>query len=354
MTDEYLGGGVMLSDDRGNEEEWLAFRRTGIGGSDAPVLMGLDPTNGPLSLYVDKMGLELDVDNTPHEAAYWGRTLEAIVAEEFALRSGLRIAKPDRVFRHREHPWMLGTVDRLVYDPKHPRYEGVFEVPGGILEVKTTSVRREHLWEDGVPPVPYAQLQHYLAVTGLGNGFVAVLIGGQQFRWYEVPRNEAYIVELIEREEKFWQYIERQEPPPIDGTDAATAIVNRRYSEAIAEASVDVDDEVATLVQRLHEVKIGGKSFEKEQAEIENRIKVALGHAEYGVHRGQVIVTWKQSESHRVDTSRLKRELPEVATEYTKVTRSRTLRLPGRVASGEVPEHIENVEHDVAHELVEG
>src|SRR5262249_26782935 len=41
-------------------EEWLAWRRTGIGGSDAPVIMGLSPYRGLLSLYVDKKDLGLD------------------------------------------------------------------------------------------------------------------------------------------------------------------------------------------------------------------------------------------------------------------------------------------------------
>ena len=36
--------------------QWLQARRRGIGGSDAPALMGASPWATPLSVYADKMG----------------------------------------------------------------------------------------------------------------------------------------------------------------------------------------------------------------------------------------------------------------------------------------------------------
>ena len=61
--------------------EWLGERRKGIGGSDAPVIAGVNPYRSLMDLWLDKTGeYSEDIDN---EAMYWGRTLEDVVAREF-------------------------------------------------------------------------------------------------------------------------------------------------------------------------------------------------------------------------------------------------------------------------------
>ena len=37
-------------------DEWLALRRTGIGGSDAGAIMGVSPYKGAFSVWADKHG----------------------------------------------------------------------------------------------------------------------------------------------------------------------------------------------------------------------------------------------------------------------------------------------------------
>ena len=39
-----------------SHEEWLELRRTGIGGSDAPTIVGVNPYNSRYALYLDKIG----------------------------------------------------------------------------------------------------------------------------------------------------------------------------------------------------------------------------------------------------------------------------------------------------------
>ncbi len=40
-----------------SEEEWLEFRRRGIGGSDAAAVMGISPFRTARDLYYDKLGI---------------------------------------------------------------------------------------------------------------------------------------------------------------------------------------------------------------------------------------------------------------------------------------------------------
>lgn len=39
-----------------SHEEWLSFRKTGIGGSDAPTVVGVNPYNSRYALWADKRG----------------------------------------------------------------------------------------------------------------------------------------------------------------------------------------------------------------------------------------------------------------------------------------------------------
>jgi predicted phage-related endonuclease len=59
-------------------EDWLEYRRAGIGGSDASVVCGVNRYKSPIELFMEKTGI------FPHteagEAAYWGQQLEAALS----------------------------------------------------------------------------------------------------------------------------------------------------------------------------------------------------------------------------------------------------------------------------------
>ena len=58
-------------------DEWLGWRKKGIGGSDASVVCGINRYRSPIELWMDK------TNQIPYqeagEAAYWGTQLEALV-----------------------------------------------------------------------------------------------------------------------------------------------------------------------------------------------------------------------------------------------------------------------------------
>ena len=61
--------------------EWLEHRKTGIGGSDAGAIMGVNKYVTPLDLYNDKLGL-VEKDLSDNQAVYFGNVLEDVVAQE--------------------------------------------------------------------------------------------------------------------------------------------------------------------------------------------------------------------------------------------------------------------------------
>lgn len=70
-------------------EDWLEYRKQGIGGSDASVVCGISRCKSPVELWLEKTD-QLSYQEAG-EAAYWGTRLEALVRTEFTKRTGIEV-----------------------------------------------------------------------------------------------------------------------------------------------------------------------------------------------------------------------------------------------------------------------
>jgi putative phage-type endonuclease len=255
-------------------DEWLRARMGGIGGSDAPIAVGESPFKSPFQLWSEKVGLVEPDDLSNNEAVEWGHRLEPVIAEAYAEKAGRRVrySDPFHIRQHPEHRWMMATLDALQEENDEE----------GVLQIKTTSAFKAEEWEDE-PPLHYQiQLQHEIAVAGVEWGTLCVLIGGQQLRWFDMPRNDKFIEAMIAREAAFWRLVETQEPPDPDGSKATTDVLKRLYptdngdSIALPVEAADWDDE-------LERVKEEMAALEQRKDLLENRLKKAIGNATAGV-----------------------------------------------------------------------
>lgn len=153
-----------------SEEEWLAYRRKGIGGSDVAALLGISPWRTARDLYFDKLNIVAVEDNEDNWVALeMGHLLEPLVAKIFQHRTGYKIYQIKKMFQHPQYSWMLADVDYFV------------ELPDGstaILEIKTTNYNaRDNWWLNGEETVPVyyeAQGRHYLRKMAI-DGYVVKL-----------------------------------------------------------------------------------------------------------------------------------------------------------------------------------
>lgn len=79
---------VLVETDGLTREQWLDYRKQGIGGSDCAAIMGFSPFCTKRDLYYDKIGLQPAMDE---EEGNWvakevGHRLEDLVAEIFSQR----------------------------------------------------------------------------------------------------------------------------------------------------------------------------------------------------------------------------------------------------------------------------
>ncbi len=80
--------------------------------------------------------------------------------------------------------------------------------------------------------------------------------------------------------------------------------------------------EIETKARELQELKRLREELEAEITAAEDAIKAAMGDAEQ-ITAGAYKVTWRAVTSSRIDTTALKRAMPEVAAQFTKVTTTR-------------------------------
>ncbi|TDM43481.1 hypothetical protein ETI09_03655 [Macrococcoides canis] len=295
-------------------EEWLKARQAGIGGSDAGTILGVNKWKSKTQLFFEKINPELkqQVDN---EYIYWGNVLEDVVAKEFETRTGKKVRKNNKMLRHPEHEFMLANLDRVVIGER------------ALLECKTTSQYNIDQWKDDEIPASYlCQIQHYMAVTGYEKAYIAVLCGGNQFIWKEVPRDDELIEIIINAEKDFWyNNVLAGVIPEIDGSDATKDFLNQMYKD-IDETEIQLGDDVETLLTALDQVKQEEKQLKELKTKYENEIKHKLGNNIAGITSGYQI-TWKPQVRKTLDTKKIREIYGEQLDPYYKETETRILKI---------------------------
>jgi putative phage-type endonuclease len=293
------------------------IRKLGLGGSDAGIVLGLNPWKTRLELWQEKTGRADSPDLADVEAVQWGIHLEQPIAEEYTRRTGRKVRRVNRTIKHGKHQFMQGHIDRKISN-----------MTAG-LEIKTVGIRSAHLWgEEGSEQIPAhyrAQVVHYLAVTGWGFWDVAALIGGQSLRIFTVDRDEDEIRDLIRKEVDFWQdhVVSDVLPEPIQ-TRESSMLYPVSDPDSTMEASVFVHNQVncaKKISGKINELK---KTLDRHKATIQN----AMGAAEFMVdHAGKKLASWKSSTRNDIDKAALKEARPELWEEFPKQSTVRTFRI---------------------------
>lgn len=283
-------------------EEWLGNRLKGIGGSDAGSVLGMNKYKSAYALWCEKTGrIHKNIDN---ERMRFGRDAEAYVARRWEEETGKKCRKSGFSFQSVDHPFMLANVDRLV----------VGEDAG--LEIKTTSEYNKDMYQKGnIPPQYYAQCMHYMAVTGLSKWYIAIYIPGVDLYCYEVIRSDEEINALIEAEEEFWNCVENDIEPPIDGSDSTAQAISELHP---VENDEDNIVDLTPLQQELDALKLVKdkiKELQEIQKKHENEVKNYLGDSGIGTS-DKFKVTWKTSVSNTFDTKEFRNDEPELYDQY--------------------------------------
>ena len=319
------------------EEEWLDYRRGGIGGSDVSIIYGVSHFRSNRELYYDKLGIK---PIREYEDETWlqkkmGHVLEDLVAEVFMKKTGLKAYEVKKMFSHPLYPFMRADVDRFVIDE-----DGRI----GILECKTTNYQNKDAWADEKYPYQYElQIRHYMAVMNLDFAYIACLWGNSEndFAYRKVVRDYDFEDEIIETEQYFWEeHIEkRSEPDFIGKPDLALQCLKMYLEDAdptLGKKTLSVT--YAADLTRYLELKKEKNKLESDVRRLDEEIKRIsvlvmdeMGpfcESELSVPGKKFLVTFKPQKSQRILAKELEKMAIHDKAVYDKyVTKSESRKL---------------------------
>lgn len=296
---------IMTIEQMQDEKAWLEMRMKGIGGSEASAVCGLNRYKSPHALWLEKTNKIEHEDLSDNQYIYWGHKLEPVIADWFTETTGKKVQRAG-LMQSIANPFMLASVDRLV----------VGENAG--LEIKTASGYKSKEWQlDEVPDEYYIQCQHYMAVTGCDKWYIAVLIGGNNCIWKEIPRNDDDIKELIAIEKDFWYMVMNNIEPPIDGSQASTEALNKKFIGGQKEP-VELPSTAEDKAKKLLELQEQERNIKIDISLLQNEIKEEMGDNEEA-YRGNYQFSWNTVKGRTsIDSKKLKQEKPDIYMAYLK------------------------------------
>lgn len=176
--------------------EWLDWRRKIIGGSDAPVIMQVNPWKNRMQLWEEKIGFR---ENSPVNR-HMQRGIDLEPEAVAFLSNEIGIELEPIVSQHSEIKWMGASVDAISKDRKI------------AAEIKCPFALHIE-----VPKDYYPQLQHIMEVCELDEIIYLSFVkeyGKADGHIFTVKRNDSYIKEMKKAEEEFFGWVETFAPPP--------------------------------------------------------------------------------------------------------------------------------------------
>lgn len=321
-----------------SHEEWLAYRRKGIGGSDAAAVLGISPFRTTRDLYYDKLNIVTADDAENWVAMEMGTLLEDLVARIFAKKTGLKIFKRKVMFQHPLYPWMLADLDYQV------------ELPDGtlaILEIKTTNYNAKDKWwyngEEIVPVYYEAQGRHYMCVMNINRVYFCCLYGNNEDEVIirHMERDLSYEEELIALEDFFWHdnVLAKNPPPYTESGDLIMESLRRSFGLPIEDmAPIAITSPQFAKVAQYLELQAEKKLHDAEVRRLETemkRLKALIAadmagnlNAIYADADTDYTITFSESRTPKMlkaELERLKEQHPDIYEEY--VTMSDSSRL---------------------------
>ena len=279
-------------------------RRSGLGSTDSPAILGLSPWKSAHDVWLSKMGKS--PEREPSLQMFLGSKLETAIGELYTANTGTELVRDES---HYSGPgFMRSHIDFRPTDALNL-----------IVEAKTSRSKRgwgEALFSDDVPRHYWTQVQHQMACLPIVECVdIAVLFGHDEFRIYRIQRNQAFIDSLVEDMNAWWeQYVIPGVPPPVDGSEAAGRWLRESYPRESTPELVPATPEVMRIVQDLQVVRATAAALSRSDELMVQQLKDIIKDRP-GMYGTNFTIRWKQNRSRKIiDWEAIARLNPEVET----------------------------------------
>lgn len=329
---------VFVQTEHLTEDEWLAYRRKGIGGSDVASALGLSPYRTKRELYYDKIGVEPVVPDEDKSIMFQiGHLLEDVVAQIFAKKTGFSVYRDQTMYQHPLFPFMLADVDRFIHLP---------DGSTAILECKTAHFDTMCKWANGAVPRHYElQVRHYMSVMNIDVAYIACLFSNNEkdFVWRKIERDLDEEENNILLLQDFWNnnVLARVEPEFTEKPDMVLDALRRYYGPAdSALPTVEIDPSYLPSLLQIADLRAQKSILESQARKLEEQIKAAyvpfaeqLGNACAAVCQGnsqRVTITYNPQYREGISKEKLnalKAQYPDIYDDFVETTESRVFKI---------------------------
>lgn len=318
---------IQISTNGMSREDWLGYRKSGIGASEIGVILGLSPYKSSIELFYEKIGQRL-ADTTEnifqfmgliHEDTiadlwqYWGGTEESMIENFRTGNIQRRCRRINAYVRNPNFPWLFVSLDRIMN-----KTESQGE---GALEIKTLSGYESEKWESGIPPSHIVQVQTQMLVCEFNHGELCIMKDGRRFDVIPFVAMPDVQETIIRRTKEFWDKVESAtvltnqifdaevkfnftlanqlkselallEPEP-DGSDAYNDYLKRKF-HLVSPGVIQGSEEQFIHAIKYNVAKEQIKSLEDEKRLHQNILLKALGEKDTIDFGDKGKVTWKK------------------------------------------------------------
>jgi|GEM_PF-709765 len=305
-----------------NEELWCAVRNRSIGSSTAAGALGVSRYESPYSTWLELSGQVERKDISQVAAVKAGNRLESVVREWFEEETHRRVDVVNAVLVSKAYPFMHTCPDGRV----------VGEAAG--LECKTAGhwAGLSEEWgpsgsteSDAVPLNYLVQCVTSMIVTGWRTWYLAVLIGGNDFRWYTIRYDEELAQQIVAQLRAFSirvaaakGYIAAGREIPAEIVPSAKTMddVFRRWPQS-QPSPIEATTEIADVVDEFAKLKgqIAGDSERLDELKL--AIASYMGECDTLTLHGVPLCTFKTVKPRETfDAKRHKADAPACHVKY--------------------------------------
>src|SRR5262245_11131743 len=237
-------------------------RRSFIGGSDAPIIMGSDEA-ALIRLWREKRGEVEPEDLSGNLIVQLGAATEDLNRSWYERNTSRRVRDVQRHVKHSAIGWMAATLD------------GIVEGTGAVFEAKF--MLPWSFTEEAAAEKYMAQLQHNIWVTYLRSSVLSIITGGGKWVEITVPMDPLYISVLVSAEKKFWRCVRSGEMPHLINAEPP-----RPRIEAIRIVDMSTSNSWAEFAALFRNTREAFLDHERAKSELKGLmpedVKEAFGH----------------------------------------------------------------------------
>lgn len=233
-------------------QEWLKLRKSKIGASDAPIIMGVSPWRTPYQLWEEKLGM--NAGQKENAAMRYGKAMEEVARQAYQEVVGVEVS-PEVVF-HKEVDYMMASLDGLSSDRQT------------AVEIKNANADDHAIAKSGsVPEKYYPQLQHQLACLCINQIHYFSYHNGEGVL-VVVDKDDSYLEKLYAEEKKFWECVLSLQAPELH---------NKNYNTTEDAEFIRVASEWKNVTEQIKRLESLEKSYKEQLIERANGSDVRGG-----------------------------------------------------------------------------